>query len=238
MIFFLSVMSFLALRGYRAPKNTVELSPPLKHGKYIVINGGSRPMINAHFNGSAQSYAIDIVGLNSFGMRASSIGGGENLSDYVIYGKPVYSPCVGKVLVVVDEFDDLTPPQKDIENIAGNHILIGFDEKEVLLAHFKKGSIKVKAGDFVDTNTMLGEVGNTGNTSEPHLHMHMEQGGKPDTILNGKPIPFTINGNFLIRGSILDHYRFCALREGSPLLGLGAGEGKCTKPIMVEYIIN
>ena len=185
------------------PKNTVELSSPLKDGKYIVINGGSRPMINAHFNGSPQSYAVDIVGLNRFGMRTSSIGGSKNLNDYVIYGKPVYSPCKGKVLVVEDQFDDLTPPQKDIENIAGNHILIRFDGKEVLLAHFKKGSIKVKVGDLVETNTILGEVGNSGNTSEPHLHMHIEQGGEPNIILNRKAIPFTIKENFLIRGTII-----------------------------------
>jgi len=202
-IFFLSVMNFLALRGYQIPQNTVALSSPFKEGKYIVLNGGSRPMVNAHFNGSAQNYAVDIVGLNSLGMRASSIGGGKNLSNYVIFGKPVFSPCSGKVLVVVDKFDDLVPPITDTNNIAGNHILIEFNGKEVLLAHFKKGSIKVNVGDLVDTNTLLGNVGNTGNTSEPHLHMHIEQGGTPSTILNGKAVPFTINGKFLVRGSII-----------------------------------
>ncbi len=80
---------------------------------------------------------------------------------------------------------------------------ISFSGKEVLLAHFKKGSIKVNVGDLVDTNTLLGNVGNTGNTSEPHLHMHIEQGGTPSTILNGKAVPFTINGKFLVRGSII-----------------------------------
>lgn len=204
LILFLSLMNFLALRGYRVPGNTVELSSPFRHESFIVINGGSRPMINAHFNGSAQSFALDIVGLNHWGMRASTVAGGANLSNYVIYGKPIYSPCEGEVLIVVDEFDDLIPPGKDTVHIAGNHILIDFDGKEVLLAHFKKGSIKVKVGDRVDTNTLLGEVGNTGNTSEPHLHVHVEQGGVSNTILNGKAIPFTIDGKYLKRGDIIN----------------------------------
>lgn len=203
-LFFMSVMCFLALRGYRTPKNSLQLSSPLKNGKYIILHGGSRPMINAHFNVDPQNYALDIVGLNSYGMRASSINGGKNLHNYVIFGKPIYSPCKGKVIAVVDEFDDLIPPKKDIENIAGNYVLIEFNGNEILLAHLKKGSVKVKVGDLVDTNTILGQVGNTGNTSEPHLHLHVESGGEPNTILNGVGIPFKINNNFLVRGDIID----------------------------------
>ncbi len=203
-IFFMSVMSFLALRGYRIPENTVELSSPLKSGKFIILHGGSRPMVNAHFHVNPQNYAIDIVGLNEFGMRANSIGGGKTLKNYKIYGEPVYSPCKGKIILVVDEFEDLQPPQTDTKNIAGNHILIEFNRNEILLAHLKKGSIKVKVGDLVDTNTVLAQVGNTGNTSEPHLHMHLESGGEPNTILNGKGIPFKINDRFLVRGDVLD----------------------------------
>lgn len=204
LIFFFTVMNFLALRGYRTPENTIDLASPLRIDNFIILHGGSRPMINAHFHVNPQNYAIDIVGLNKWGMRASSIGGGTNLNDYVIFGQSVYSPCNGKVLVVVDEFDDLTPPLTDSKNIAGNHVLIDFNGNEVLLAHLKKGSIKVKMGDVVDTNTIIGHVGNTGNTSEPHLHMHVETGGEPNKILNGKAVPFTINKRFLIRGDVIN----------------------------------
>lgn len=204
LIFFFAVMNFLALRGYQTPDNTIELASPLRNNKFIIIHGGSRPMINAHFHVSPQNYAVDIVGLNKWGMRASSIEGGTNLNDYVIFGQPVYSPCDGRVLVVVDEFDDLTPPLTDTKNIAGNHVLIDYNGNEVLLAHLKKGSIKVKVDDLVDTNTIIGQVGNTGNTSEPHLHMHVETGGEPNKILNGKSVPFTINKRFLLRGNCIN----------------------------------
>jgi len=203
-IVFMGTMSFLALRGYRTPANTVEISSPFKEGKQIVLHGGSRPMVNAHFHVNPQNYAVDIVGLNSFGMRANSISGGNILTDYVIYDMPVYSPVNGKVMVVVDGLEDLIPPNTDAKNIAGNHVLIKFEEKELLLAHLKNGSIKVKVGDIVDTNTLIGNVGNTGNTSEPHLHLHIETGGEPNTILNGTSVPFKINHQFLIRGDQLN----------------------------------
>ncbi|HFA47985.1 MAG TPA: hypothetical protein ENJ95_03085 [Bacteroidetes bacterium] len=53
-----------------------------------------------------------------------------------------------------------------------------------------------------------------------------------ESKINGRPIA-TYK---LHQPIILKHNRFCALRAGSPLLGLGAGGGKCTKPIMVQYI--
>ena len=136
-------------------------------------------------------------------MRAHSIAGGANLDDYVIYGEPIYSPVNGTVVIVVDNYDDQNPPKTDVENLAGNHILIESNGNEILLAHLKKGSILVKEGALVTTNSILGQVGNTGNTSEPHLHIHVERGGDPKKILNGTPVPFTMNNKFLVRGDII-----------------------------------
>jgi hypothetical protein len=48
-------------------------------------------------------------------------------------------------------------------------------------------------------------VGNTGNTSEPHLHIHVEKGGETNTILNGIAVPFTINNQYLVRGDIIKY---------------------------------
>jgi len=199
-IFMMTTFCFLALRGYRVPLNTVALQSPLRDGDFIVLHGGSRPMINAHFHVNPQNYAVDIVALDQWGRRANSIAGGENLHDYHIYGLNVYSPCNGKVLIAVNQFDDRTPPTVDTKNIAGNHVLIQCGENELLLAHLQKDSISVQVGDNVDNNSVIGKVGNTGNSSEPHLHMHLERGGEENTILNGKGIPFTIHNKFLLRG--------------------------------------
>ena len=203
-IIFISGLNWFTFKGYATPENSIDLISPFRNGRQIVLHGGASPFINGHFHVKPQNYALDIVGLNNLGMRASSIAGGSDLDNYVIYGEPIYSPCEGTVVIVVDEYNDQTPPKTDIEHIAGNHILIKSDGNEILLAHLKKGSIKVKVGDIVTTNTLLGQVGNTGNTSEPHLHLHVENGGEPETILNGKAIPFTINEQYLVRGDVIE----------------------------------
>jgi len=204
LIVYMSGVNWFTYRGYSAPEGTIDLVSPLRNNQYIVLHGGSSPFTNAHFHVRPQNYALDIVGLNSFGMRASSIAGGSDLNNYVIYGDSVFSPCAGTVAIALDEYDDLAPPNTDTEHLAGNHILIECDGAEVLLAHLKKGSIVVNEGDSVTSNSVLAQVGNTGNTSEPHLHMHVESGGEPRTILNGKAVPFTINNRFLVRGDIIE----------------------------------
>ena len=202
-IVFISGLNWFSFKGYATPENAIDLASPFHSGRQIVLHGGASPFTNGHFHVKPQNYALDIVGLNKLGMRSTSISGGADLENYVIFGESVYSPIDGKILIVVDKYDDLIPPKSDIENIAGNHILIESNGIEILLAHFKKGSIVVKEGDIVTTNTLLGQVGNTGNTSEPHLHIHAEKGGEANTILNGKAIPFTINRQYLVRGDMM-----------------------------------
>jgi hypothetical protein len=202
-IVLMSGLSWRVLLGYAVPDNTLELVSPLRDGRYIVGQGGGSPFINGHFHVRPQSYALDILGLNSLGLSADAFSDGSVLENYAIFGVTVYSPCAGTVLTAVDQFADLTPPNTDTQNLAGNHILLACGDAEVLLAHLKQGSVQVAASDTVTTDTVLAQVGNTGNTSEPHLHIHAEQGGLPGLILNGEAVPITINGRFLVRGNIL-----------------------------------
>ncbi|MEZ7171746.1 M23 family metallopeptidase [Sporosarcina sp. OR05] len=63
------------------------------------------------------------------------------------------------------------------------------------MAHMKEGSVAVAKGDTVTTGQLLGKVGNSGNTSEPHLHIHAE--------LDGKGVPLTFDGRFLVRNQLV-----------------------------------
>ena len=72
----------------------------------------------------------------------------------------------------------------------------------MLVAHLRKHSVRVTVGDVVAAGDPLGEVGNSGNTSEPHLHIHAERGGEPGVILDGSSVPITIEGRFLVRNSV------------------------------------
>jgi murein DD-endopeptidase MepM/ murein hydrolase activator NlpD len=54
----------------------------------------------------------------------------------------------------------------------------------------------------VQVGDMLGQVGNSGNTSQPHLHLHAERGGAADQILTGEGVPIEFEGRFLVRNSL------------------------------------
>jgi len=201
-VFFGGLCGFAA-KGYFQPPGAINLSSPFKQGSYVVGHGGSSPFINAHARVRPQNYALDILGLNAWGNRMKPFSNPKELDNYDIFNAPLYSPCKGEVLSAVDGLEDMVPPASDRENLAGNHVVVACQGIEIVLAHMKNGSVLVAEGQQVDTNTQLGNVGNSGNTSEPHLHLHAETGGKAVQILNGSAVPITIDGRYLVRGSTL-----------------------------------
>ena len=83
--------------------------------------------------------------------------------------------------------------------MAGNHVLLRCKDADVLLGHFKPGSLKVALGNQVTVGQAVGVVGNSGNTSEPHLHIHAQQRGILSEPLSGNPLPMRFAGRFLVR---------------------------------------
>ena len=192
---------WFSLRGYLVPDQAIDLRSPLKDS-FIVLNGGNSPFTNAHFRVRSQGFALDIVGINAIGNRAALFSNSRDLRSYVIYGSQIISPCNGRISVVVDGLPDLIPPTRDQDNPAGNHVLIECEGVEILLAHMQQGSTVVTVNQAVTTGDLLGKVGNSGNTSEPHLHIHAEEPGEPGVILDGRAVPITIGGRFLVRNSV------------------------------------
>ncbi|MDX1638419.1 MAG: M23 family metallopeptidase [Balneolaceae bacterium] len=179
----------------------MDLSFPLKGGTYYIGGGGNSRWINNHNAFPPQDFALDILRLNSMGNRAWGIWPSE-LSAYTIYGDSVYSPCSEEIILAVDGFPDLTPPTRDSENPAGNHVVVSCKGVEALLAHLMAGSVAVSKNDTVDAGDIIGRVGNSGNTTQPHLHLHLERNGPPGKILNGDGVPATFNNRFLVRNSV------------------------------------
>lgn len=76
--------------------------------------------------------------------------------------------------------------------IIGNHVILDLGEGTfAVYAHVQRGSLRVKAGDTVRAGQRLGRVGNSGNTTESHLHFHLMDG--PD-LDNARGVPFTWRG--------------------------------------------
>jgi murein DD-endopeptidase MepM/ murein hydrolase activator NlpD len=106
------------------------------------------------------------------------------------------------VTAAVDEFPDLVPPKSDKDNVAGNHVVIACKGASILLAHMQAGSVAVGPGTVLATGTVVGRVGNSGNTSEPHLHVHAVRQGSGD-VLEGEGMPLLFDGRFLVRNKTL-----------------------------------
>ncbi|MGE5257828.1 MAG: M23 family metallopeptidase [Hyphomicrobiales bacterium] len=201
-----------SLSGHQPPvEPQVVLTSPLKNGAFYVINGGYSLIINPHMKAlareslsayRAQSYAVDIVRLDRFGRRADGWSPGD-LQRYHIFSEPVYAPCAGEVMRTEDRRPDLTPPDRDRQHPAGNYVLLGCGETGVLLAHLMKSSLSVKPGDHVQAGQRIARVGNSGLSTEPHLHLHVQSRSAAEDFLAGEPLPFKINDRIPVRNSRL-----------------------------------
>jgi len=191
------LLGALTLSGTSYSGNkTVSLKFPLDQGSYYVIQGGSNIMTNPfHSMAPNGKFAIDIVKINNLGNRATTIFPGK-LEKYHIFGEMVHSPCKGRVLVSVSNLPDNIPVSVDRENPAGNYIVIECDSIKVMLAHLKANSITVSQGEIVEEHQPVGEVGNSGYTDEPHLHIQANNHEE-------NPVAIMFGGKFL---SINDLY--------------------------------
>ncbi|MGB3614508.1 MAG: M23 family metallopeptidase [Elainellaceae cyanobacterium] len=196
--------------GHRPPPlPTVELGMPLREGRYLALNGGSDISINAHLKTMDASvprfrayrgngYAVDFVELGAFGLRAQGIRPSQ-LNAYYIYGETVTAPCAGQITVAVDGLPDMTVPELDRDNLAGNHVILRCEQADVVLAHFRPGSLAVQRGSQVVVGDRIAEVGNSGASDEPHLHIHAQRPGTEAAPLSGDPLPMRFSGRFLVR---------------------------------------
>jgi hypothetical protein len=210
--FCLSVLSW-ALSGYLPPGGpAVRLASPLKNGEFYVVNGGYSLLINPHMKTlereplrfyRGQSYALDIVKLNRYGFRAQGAWP-RDLAGYEIFGEPLYAPCDGEVLFTENRLPDRVPPEHDRQSLAGNFVYLECSTAGVLLAHLMQSSVAVVPGDRVREGQPIARVGNSGYSTEPHLHLHAQRGGGGADFLAAAPLPLSVEGRTLVRNSRID----------------------------------
>jgi hypothetical protein len=160
------VGSWLAAR--RRP--WVPVACPIGGGWVGVAQGGGRA-INHHWRDRGQRYAVDLIRIRRFTPRVRRPLP-RRLDDFLSYRAPVLSPVSGRVISVTDGVDELGP----IEPLFGNAIVLepdGHPGYRLVLAHVRPGSLLVARHDRVRTGQPLAEVGTSGMSTEPHLHMHV-----------------------------------------------------------------
>jgi murein DD-endopeptidase MepM/ murein hydrolase activator NlpD len=193
--------------GGRAP---IELGPPLRSGIWVADEGCcSEP--THHRRGLApidgkllvpQRFAIDWAMLDSH--HRAWVGDPSKLSSYFGFGQPEIAAAPGTVVSAVDGIAENRPqgPLEElppIQNTVGNHVILKIAPGRFLLyGHMKTGSVRVKTGQKVREGQLLGQVGNTGNSSTPHLHFQVLT--KP-TFFPSDSVPYTF-AHFSLLGQV------------------------------------
>ncbi len=174
------------------------------NGEWIVVNGSVLKPMSHSWNITSQRYAYDFVQLDP----SSSTHHGDPmvLDNYYCYGKEVTAPADGIIVSAIDRYPDSPIDKKgravcSANDIRGNHLIIKHSDNEYsLLAHLKPGSLIVHAGQSVKRGDSLAQCGNSGNTSEPHLHFQLQSSPNFYTAA-GLPLSFG-----LIDAKPLSHY--------------------------------
>jgi hypothetical protein len=182
-------------------------------GDWYVFWGGRTLDQNYHSAYRDQRFAYDII-IRRDG--SSHSGDGTSLEQYYCWAQPILAPGAGTVVTAVDSLPDQQPGRMDPANAAGNHVVLDHGNGEFsLLAHLRRGSVAVRAGQGVAQGQKLGECGNSGNTSEPHLHYHL-QNGPGFGAAEGLPAQFNgyvADGQSVARG---EPVRGQTVRHGGP----------------------
>lgn len=190
----------------------VRLGPPLRGTGYVNSNGCCE--VSPHtravqtFDGVrwlAQRFAIDWVQADDSGRTRD--GDPHDPASYFVYGEPVLAVADGRVVSVVDGRRDQSPPMPDTtitrgnahDFVTGNHVILDIGRGNYpMYAHLQPGSITVRVGDRVRRGQVLALVGNSGNSTEPHLHFHV---GSTPRALEADGLPYVYD-RFRIAGTV------------------------------------
>ena len=162
----------------------IVLSAPLRGERWFAANGLHD---QSHHRRAAividgrvripQRYAIDWVQISQQGSTFS--GDVRRNESFFAYGEELLAVADGVVTVTQDGIPENVPRQAPVvpitlESAPGNFVILDAgDGHYVLYAHLQPGSLRVKAGDRVAKGDVIGLVGNSGNSTEPHLHFHV-----------------------------------------------------------------
>jgi hypothetical protein len=200
----LAVLSANAIRARYFEQETISLSFPFRGGVHSVFEGGNgqiSSLMNYHFGSAvhgksgvnnSMKYAVDITRLSAWGNDANGIFPRKR-ERYPVFNEIVLSPCDSVVAGVLDGQPNEDPWSGKGPYNLGNYVLLQKDDYYVLLGHLQKGSIRVVVGSVVKIGEPVALVGNSGWTSQPHLHIQA-MNIAPDSFWKGEGVPIVFDG--------------------------------------------
>ena len=191
----------------------VLLSLPFR-GAWRVQNSPANRVPSHGTDALGSSYAIDLVPVDAQGRSAPRTWRGllspEPPEVFVGFGRPILAPVSGEVEAVHDGEPDhegrrsqlaLVPymlgqsrrARRGAAGLAGNHLIMAIGAKGpfVLLAHLQRGSVQVQPGQWVNVGDPVARCGNSGNSTEPHLHLQVTDSTDWNSA---RGLPFTFRG--------------------------------------------
>lgn len=191
-------------------------------GSWLVQNSPANRIPSHGTTALASSYAIDFTPVDARGVsapiRIASLIRPEPPERFAGFGRPITAPCSGEVVRAVDDYPDhvayrgfpsigyaRSQPKRlragGWLGLAGNHVVIrAAADRFVALCHLKHGSIDVRVGERVATGAHVGACGNTGNSTEPHLHLQVMDAPDPE---RARAVPVTFDGFLPRNGAIV-----------------------------------
>lgn len=182
-------------------------------GRWLVRNSPARRVPSHGTDLLGGRYAIDFVGVDERHRTADrrdwrTLLATEPVERFAAYGRPILAPADGVVVRVHDGETDhaarrsqvtLVPYalgqaarlRQGVAAVAGNHVVLAVRHTGafVALVHLRAGSIRVAVGDEVSVGQRLADCGNSGNSTQPHLHVQVMD--SPDaSVARGLPMAF------------------------------------------------
>jgi murein DD-endopeptidase len=203
----------IVTRAIKVKPVTVTIQSPLRGSNWLAGNGpgntsGHRRGI-IPLDGAAdvpQRFAIDWVEVDKSGKTYS--GDEKKNESYYCYGQKIHAVADGVVTEVKDGIPQNVPGASSravpitLETVGGNHIILDLGGGVfAFYAHLQPGSLRVKLGDHVKTGQVIALLGNSGNSTEPHLHFHLIDRSSP---LAGEGLPFSYPAYQLLGKGSLD----------------------------------
>lgn len=192
-------------------RDPVVLDLPFR-GLWLARNSPARRVPSHGTHAFGVTYAIDFVAVDERGLPAPrtwrtalSV---EPPEVFRGFGQPILAPVAGAVVAVHDGEPDHVARRSQLTllgyqlgqagrvrdgvgAIAGNHVVIAIapDGPFVLMAHLRRGTLRVAPGDVVAVGEPLAECGNSGNSTQPHVHVQVTDSTRWSTA-RGLPMAF------------------------------------------------
>jgi hypothetical protein len=164
-------LAFQLVRIHSQPAKSISLGVPFTE-EWDVASGGRSTLVNGHWSLKVQRNAIDFVELAD---GKTYRGDRSRLENFFIFGDPLLAVADGRVTAALGSRPDLPVGGRTWDEMEGDYVILDIGGGHyVLYGHMKQGSVRVEAGDLVRRGQMIGQVGDSGNSDEPHLHIQVQ----------------------------------------------------------------